>query len=310
LLPFLRKKPVGCVGLEINTDEIKLLQLRQIEQRYTIENYAIVPLQDEAIVDDKIKRFDWVQSALHAIVKETNTAGYPTAIALPANSVICKQIKLAACLSEWECEVEIRANLSRYLPGMAAELCFDFFILPKASADYHDVLLVASRREQVQMYTTLVSAAALDVKIVDVDSHAWLRGAYLSLDPLFSQMTSVLGVCDIGRSMTRLMIFQQQQILFMQQWQTVDFPEWELQIQRVLQRFGAMHRQSPLALLLLSGEGEHSVASLQDRLDIPVQTANPFQNMQQGHRISVSDLQQIASRFQVCCGLVTRSFSQ
>jgi Tfp pilus assembly PilM family ATPase len=304
LFAFLRKKPASLIGLEINTDEIKLLQLCHTAQGYTIENMAVRPLQEHVIVDDKIKRFDVVQTALRTIVQETNIVGCPAAIALPIHSVIIKQIRLAACLSEWECEVEIKASLPRYFPGVTEELCFDFSILPKTSADYHDILLVASRAEQVQMYTALVSHAGLDVKIVDVDAHALLRGAHLSLDPL---LASVIGLCDVGRSVTRLLVFQRQQIIFMQQWPTADFSEWDLQIQRVVQRFLAMHREVQMQVLLLSGEMVHAIESLQALLEMPVQIANPFKNMQLGRYLSASDLSQHASRFQVCCGLATRS---
>ena len=58
MFAFLRKKPASFIGLEINTDEIKLLQLCHAAKGYTIEKYAVKPLQDQAIVDDKMKRFD------------------------------------------------------------------------------------------------------------------------------------------------------------------------------------------------------------------------------------------------------------
>jgi Tfp pilus assembly PilM family ATPase len=74
-----------------------------------------------------------------------------------------------------------------------------------------------------------------------------------------------------------------------------------------VQRFLAMHREVQMQVLLLSGEMVHAIESLQALLEMPVQIANPFKNMQLGRYLSASDLSQHASRFQVCCGLATRS---
>ena len=306
MLPFLRKKPVISVGIEIHADEIKLLKLRHAAASYTIENYAVEPLPEDAIVDDKIKRVDRVQAALQKLVQKTRASGCPAAIALPANNVITKRIKLPICLSLLECEMEISANLSRYFPGMTAELYFDFFMLPSAGGDYHDLMLVAARAEDVQAYVSLVTTAGLLVKIVDVDSQAAWRGAQLSLTPEFRVATAVIALCEVGRSMTRLMVVQQQQIMHLQQWQNADFPDGEAQIKRVLQRFLAIHRQLQIDCLLLAGASW----SRQEGIDIPIRVENPFQNMRYQDSVSFAGLQQVAGRFQVCCGLATRSFSR
>jgi type IV pilus assembly protein PilM len=306
VLAFLRTKPAGCVGLDIHSDEIRLLHLSHAATGYTVLNHAILPLPELAIVEGKVKRFDLVQSALRTLVANTGTAGLPAAIALPANSVMIKRIPLAAGLSEWECEMEIQTNLPRYLPGMTEELYLDFCRLPAADAAEHDVLLVAARAEEVQMYIALLSDVRLHVKIVDVDSHALLRGAALSLDTVLRQSTAVFALWDVGRSVTRFMIFQQAHILFVQQWETVDAGESLAEVKRLVQRFTSMHRQLPIHLLILSADMMDVVAGLQEDIGVRLQVANPFRDMRQS--AAFADLKKLASSFQVCCGLAARRF--
>jgi type IV pilus assembly protein PilM len=306
VFPFLRTKPASCVGLEINADEIRLLHLSHATEGYTILSHAISPLPSQAIVAGRVKRFDLVQSALRTLVANTGTAGLPAAIALPANSVITKRIPLDACLSDWECEVEIQMNLSRYLPGMTEALYLDFARQPAEGAALHDILLVAARAEEVQMYITLLKAARLHVKIVDVDSHALLRGAALSLDEVLRQSTAVMALWDAGRSVTRFMIFQQSQILFMQQWETVDVSESLAEIKRLLQRFTSMHRQLQIHSLILPAEMMESVTGLEQEIGVPLVMSNPFRYMR--HPADLVNSQKMAGCFQVCCGLAARRF--
>jgi Tfp pilus assembly PilM family ATPase len=306
VFPFLRKKQASCVGLEINADEIRLLHLSHAAGGYTILNHAILPLPPLAIVEGKVKRFDLVQAALQTLVANTGTAGLPAAIALPANSVITKRIPLAACLSEWECEMEIQTNLPRYLPGMTEELYLDFCRLPTANASLHDILLIAARAEEVQTYITLLSDARLHVKIVDVDSYALLRGAALSLDAVSRQSTAVFALWDVGRSMTRFMIFQQADILFMQHWETADAGESLAEVKRLLLRFASMYRQLQIHALIVSADMMDALSGLQEGIGVPLQAANPFRDMRQS--VHLLDLQKVAACFQVCCGLAARRF--
>jgi type IV pilus assembly protein PilM len=308
VLPFLRIKPAGCVGLEINTNEIRLLHLSKLTSAYTILNHAILPLSEQVIVEGKVKRFDLLQSALRTLVANTGTAGLPAAIALPANSVITKRIGLAASLSEWECEMEIQTNVSRYLPGMSEELYLDFCRLPTTNVSEHEFLLVAARAEEVQMYITLLSDACLHIKIVDVDSHALLRGASLSLDAVLRHTCEVFALWDVDRSITRFIIFQQAQILLVQQWETVSARESLAEVQRLLQRFNSMHTQLQIHSLILSADIMDSLSGLQEDMGVRLQVANPFRDMRQ--RAGLADIHKLASCFQVCCGLAVRIFPQ
>ncbi len=90
-----------------------------------------------------------------------------TTAVLPASSLVTRRLRLAACLSELDCEADISAQLSRYFPGIAAPLWFDFVILPTADPAFLDLWVVAARVDEVK------EAAALTATRVIPASPAW-----------------------------------------------------------------------------------------------------------------------------------------
>jgi Tfp pilus assembly PilM family ATPase len=283
MLSWLRAVTPAWVGLDINPDEIRLLQLKDTRSGWAVTSYAVEPLPVGAISDGKIRQPQIVRTALQNLVRATNTTGSPTAIALPANTVISQQIKLAACLSERQCEKQISHNLERYLPGVNEELCFDFMTTATSDNDYREIRLVASRLEQLRTYAEMVNNAGLQVKVVDVDAY--------------------------GKHVTQLMVFQQQHIIFSQQWQTMDLTQLPKALQRALHLCLANQSQLRIEHVLLSGKISALPLALQNvfqqELALTPTLANPFQAMSLA-AVNEDDLQQLATRFQICCGLATR----
>jgi type IV pilus assembly protein PilM len=307
MLSWLRAVTPAWVGLDINPDEIRLLQLKDTRSGWAVTSYAVEPLPVGAISDGKIRQPQIVRTALQNLVRATNTTGSPTAIALPANTVISQQIKLAACLSERQCEKQISHNLERYLPGVNEELCFDFMTTATSDNDYREIRLVASRLEQLRTYAEMVNNAGLQVKVVDVDAYAMMRAAKFSLGE--TNPNAIVAIVDVGKHVTQLMVFQQQHIIFSQQWQTMDLTQLPKALQRALHLCLANQSQLRIEHVLLSGKISALPLALQNvfqqELALTPTLANPFQAMSLA-AVNEDDLQQLATRFQICCGLATR----
>jgi type IV pilus assembly protein PilM len=286
------------LGLDINADEIRLVALSKKRKVWRVESFSCRPLPRGAITDGKIRQFEIVQAALNQLVKETRARGCRAVIALPANSVISKRISLSASLNHAECEAEISANVHKYFPGMSDELCFDFLMLDSFDKSQHDILLVASRKEQLNAYIAITQASGLKIRKVDVDSHALMRAGNFILP-----LAETIAVLDVAVDMTQLLVFQRQNIIYSQQWQTLDSECLEAQVRRALQLCLSSHPDLQIKHLMLAGKtGELN-------LDVEMIRANPFLKMLVAHRVDKVALHAAAPRFLVSCGLALRGFA-
>jgi type IV pilus assembly protein PilM len=289
------------LGLEISSTEIRLLQLAKVKNQWVVENYAWFPLPTGAILDGKIKQLDIIQAALSSIMERTRTKGYPIAIALPITSVISKRIKLAAYLHPQECEADISTNLHYYLPGTSDELCFDF-ALTATHEGYQEVLLVASRYEQLHAYVLLANNVGWKVKIVDVDLYALARASQLAF-PSYLQTTAMV---EVQQEITQFVLFHQKTMIFNQQWRT-DSVMLTQQLKRMFHLLSSLHAAVlPVECLVVAGEAVN-YADLEQALALPVWGAHPFQQMALAAHITKTELDEVASRFMVSCGLAMRS---
>jgi type IV pilus assembly protein PilM len=313
LFAFLRGKQSCYLGLDINSDEIRLLQLTRKATTFTIQNYAVATLPAGAIMAGKIEQPVVLQQVLARLVRETRTQNCATAIALPGNAVISQQISLPANLSALDCEATISTNLPRYFPGITDELCFDFLPLATTDASKQQILLVASRLWQITSYVSLIKAAGLRVNIVDVDKFALMRAARLTT-AVYAE-TDIVAIVHISRQHAELIIFCHQTILFNQLWQLDDKQPLLASIKHAWQLYSSVKKPSQKSVdyVMLSGKASPHFATLTtyftDELTLTVVPANPFQQMLVAATVNTNSLEQEVANFQICCGLATRSFN-
>lgn len=175
MFPFLSFKSSTLLGLDIDTEEVRLLKLMKIRKQFIVDNFAIAPLPSGAMVDGKIKQPDEVQSILHDLVKKSEAMGAFTAISLPESSVIHKRFKVVAGLPEEDTEREVKAIFNRNFHGIGQDYYLDFTVLPSRDAMEDEVMVVAAHHELVNSYLSTVSCAGLMVKVVDIDTFALKR---------------------------------------------------------------------------------------------------------------------------------------
>jgi type IV pilus assembly protein PilM len=283
------------LGLDVNADEIRLIALSKKRKIWQVERFACAPLPRGSIVDGKIRQFDSVQTVVNQLVKETGTRGCKTVIALPANSVISKRIKLSSALSPVECEMEIAANVQKYFPGMTDELCFDFTLLNSVDKSQHEILLVASRQEQLNTYVAVAQASGLKIKKVDVDSHALMRAGNFILP-----LAESVALLDVAETVTQFLVFQRQTIIYSQQWQTLAAELLEAQVRKTIQLCASSHPDLQIRQLMVAGK------DVELNLDIEITRANPFYYMQTAKQVNKKSLNAAASRFLIPCGLALR----
>jgi len=216
LLPF-KKKSNPLVGIDISATAIKLLELSKSGDRYRVESYAVEPVPANSVVDKNITDMDAVGEAIGRAVKRSGTKLKTAAAAVAGSSVITKIITMPADLSEAELENQIQVEADQYIPFPLEEVAMDFEVIgPSAdNPDRVDVLLAASRSENVELRQATLEIGGLEAKMIDVEAFALENTvAMLARDQLGGGEDQIIAVADIGSSVTTFSVLENLKIIY------------------------------------------------------------------------------------------------
>jgi len=215
VLRLYRKPNKGLVGVDISSTTVKLLELSVKNGRYWVESYAVMPLPENSVVEKSILNPEAVGDALERVVNLVNPHTTNVAFAVPTSMVINKIIEMDADMSDEEREVQIRMDAEQYIPFPLDEVSLDFEVLPDrlANANRVNVLLVATRTENVDTRVEVLELAGLTAKIAEVESYAMERAFSVFADTL-PMGANTVGILDIGHTMTTLSVMQKGKIIY------------------------------------------------------------------------------------------------
>lgn len=210
-----RKPPL--VGLDISSTAVKLLELSRSGDRYRVESYAVEPLPPNSVVEKSVTDADAVGEAVRRAVKRSGTRARHAAVAVAGSSVITKIIPMPASLSDSDMEAQIELEADQYIPYPLEEVYKDFEVLGPSvnNPDTVDVLLAASRSENVDMRRAAVESGGLDTKVVDIEAYA-LENAFSLLSSQLEDegIEKTVAVVDIGATMTTLNVLHDLKIIY------------------------------------------------------------------------------------------------
>ncbi len=346
---FFSPKNPQIVGVDITSTSVKLLELRRTGGGYRVEGYAVEPLPTNAVVEKNISDIDAVGNSLRKAVKRAGTKATCCAVAVPASAAISKLITMPAGLNDDELESQVLLEADQYIPYSLDEVRLDFEVLGPSenNADTIDVLLAASRSENVDMRTAAAELAGLTPKVVDIESYA-MEGACQLLHDLDD--TAVVAVIDIGATMTSVNILQHGQLIYTREQSFggrqlteeimrrfgLSYDEAGLakkegglpdnyvievlnpfketvvqQVHRLLQFFYAANQHNEVAQIVLAG-GCSCIPGIdelvEEKMHVRTTIANPFSGMSFSPKISQQRLGNDAPSMMIATGLALRSF--
>ena len=239
------KKP-PLLGLDISATSVKLLEMSRSGNRYRVESYAIEPLPPNAVVESSIADVEGVGDAIKRAVKRSGSRAKLVAAAVAGSSVITKVIPMAAALSEDEIESNIEFEADQYIPYPLEEVNLDFEVIGPSESDPEqvDVLLVASRKENVDVRVDALEAAGLVPKVIDVEAYAMENAfSFISSQVPDNGIEKTVAVIDIGATMTTIVILQDQKIIYTRE-QAFGGQQLTEEIQT---RYGLSHEEAAMA---------------------------------------------------------------
>ena len=221
MFSFLRPQANQLIGLDISSTAVKLLELSRATGRagaqYRVESYAVEPLSPNAVVEKNIADIDAVGDAIRKVIRKSGTKAKRAAVAVSGSAVITKVIAMPAALSELEMENQIQMEADQYIPYPLEEINLDFQILGpnEKNPDMVDVLLAASRSENIEARVAALELAGLTAAIVDVEAYAM----ELACSQLAEQWPNcgenmTIAVADVGATNTTLNVLYDNRIIY------------------------------------------------------------------------------------------------
>jgi len=208
MLPFLSANKAPLVGLDISTTSVKLVELSRKGGQYRLESYAVEPMPQNVVEGDDIKDLEAAGEAIKRAIKRSGTRAKFAAVAVPASAVITKVIAMPAALSADDMETQIQLEADQYIPYPLEEVNIDFEVLGPSEhkEGMVDVLLAASRTENVDNRVAAVDVAGLTTRVVDVESYV-VENAVIELiaHALPEQGAGqIIAILDVGSIKTTL----------------------------------------------------------------------------------------------------------
>ena len=207
----LKKKSPPILGVDISATAIKLLELSRSGNKYRVESYAVEALPPNSVSEKTINDIEQVGEAVGRAVKKSGTKTKQAAIAVAGSSVITKVISMPAGLSDDEMENQIQVEADQYIPFPLEEVAMDFEVIGESdeSSERVDVLLAASRSENVDNVVAAIEIGGLTAKVVDIESFAIENTIDLianDFEPYTS--TELIAVADVGSNITTFSVMQ------------------------------------------------------------------------------------------------------
>ncbi len=214
-----RTKPV--LGLDISTSSVKVVELAKAGSSYRAQTYAVEPMPDNAIADKVILNIEDVGEAVRRAYKRSRSRLKDAAVAIGGATVITKTVQIPTGLSAREQTEQIELMLPRIIPFAIEEVSYDFEeIGPSANGENStDVLLVATRRDNVEHRQAVLEIAGLKAAIVDCEVFA-LENAYSLLGDTLVEGDggegddNVVALVDFGSATTSFSVFENGRIVY------------------------------------------------------------------------------------------------
>jgi len=213
---FPRKhRPV--LGLDITPSSIKLIELTLSGGQYTVDAYAAEATPQNAMNEKAIVDADAVGEAIARAVRRAGVRTKEAAVAISGDAAITKVIQMPRNLNDADLEAQVEMQADQYIPFPMDEVAYDFEVLGGSEKDPEsmDVLLVASRSENVEQRRAAVAAAGLTARIVDVEAFALENACRLMTHQMpDGGIDRSVAVVDFGASTTTFSVLRNLKVVY------------------------------------------------------------------------------------------------
>ncbi len=193
----------GLIGLDIGTSSIKVSELKESKKGYILENFGMVPLPPEAIVDGALMNSPAIVEAIETVISERKIKTKDVATSVSGASVMIRKIQLPV-MTEEELDEQIQWEAEQYIPFNLSDVNLAYEILnPGDDEGNMEILLVAAKKDMINDYVAVITEAGLVPVIVDLDAFSMLNAYEINYQIMENE---VLALVNIGSSIINMVI--------------------------------------------------------------------------------------------------------
>jgi type IV pilus assembly protein PilM len=207
----------SLIGLDITTSSVKLIELIASGRTHRVESFAAEATPPNAINEKAIVDAEAVGEAIRRAVKRSGTKTKEAAVAISGDAAITKVIQMPKNLSAVDLEGQVELQADQYIPFPMEEVSFDFEIVGESERDPDmvDVLLVATRTENVEQRQAAVEAAGLVARVVDVEAFAVENACSLMTHQMpDGGADKFIAIVDFGASTTTFSVLHDLRVIY------------------------------------------------------------------------------------------------
>ncbi len=205
------------IGLDITTSSVKLIELNQSGRSFRVESYAAEPTPPNAINEKAIVDAEAVGDTIRRAVKRSGTKIKDVAFAISGDAVITKVIQMPSSLEEDNLQDQVELQADQYIPFPMEEVSFDFEVIGESEhdPDMQDVLLVATRTENVDQRQVAVETAGMTACVVDVEAFAVENACQLLAHQMVDNGEGkFIVIVDFGASSTTFSVLKDLKVMY------------------------------------------------------------------------------------------------
>jgi type IV pilus assembly protein PilM len=203
-MALLGRKKVSA-GLDIGSGYVKLVVIDHSKAEPEITKIATSPLVSDAIVDGEIMDPVLVTETVRSVVKAAGLKRERVVAAVGGHDVIIKKIEMDRA-SEADTRALIRWEAEQHVPFDMEGVQLDFQILdPHGTSPQMSVLLVAAKREVIDLKLNILADAGITPSIIDVEAFA-LHNAFEHNYP--SALSGLVALVNIGNETTNVNLLE------------------------------------------------------------------------------------------------------
>lgn len=202
------------VGLDINADFIKLIKINSDVTPNKVEHMDVISMPKGAMAKNQLQDMHLIANTLKDMFRNNHISTNNVAIAIPQSWTITKNITVNARMTMDEIESRVWIEANRHFSHLIGEIYLDFAIVGPVQHDSSrlEIMLVASRKDQVNPYLEVMRLANLNVKIVDVNNFALERALFL-MDKSLLQ-SKIIALFNIDYSFMNLLILDDGHLIY------------------------------------------------------------------------------------------------
>ena len=193
--------------------------------------------------DKSLQDVEAVGEAIKRAVKKSGSKRKFAAVAVPSAMVITKVIQMQSGLKDSELEAQIQLEADQYIPYSLDEVNLDHQVIGPSEEEpgSDDVLIVASRSENVEERTAACEIGGLTAKIVDIEPYTIEHTCKMIKDQTdVDWAEKTIAVLDIGATMTSLNVLRDEKLVY-----TREQPFGGKQLtEEIMRRFGLSYEDA------------------------------------------------------------------